>query len=149
MPHKFALFAITALSSIAFAAEPTGTWNGKMDMDFSSFSAKERKQAEASIPKIKFVLNFKSNKTYTSTVTGSPDGKAHTSTGKWSQKGNAVTLMITSRDNKPSKDKSSQTFLMSKDGKTMTLTLRPNPQTPGNKTPSKAPSATITLKKVS
>lgn len=147
MLHKVALFSLLALPSLSLAADPSGVWSGKLDMDLSKLSAADRKQAQAQLPKINFVLTFKKDKTYSSKVTGSPDGKTHTSSGTWNLKGNAMTLTIAVRDNKPAKDKSSQTFIMAKDGKSMTMTMSPNGKGMGGKAPTNAPTVKITLKK--
>ena len=146
MLQKVAILALLVLPNLSFAAEPTGYWTGRVEMDFSKLPAKDRKRAESILPKIKLVLTFSKNQTYTSKISGSPDGKDHVSSGKWSQKGNAVTLTVVTMDSKPATNKSPQTFNISRDGKTMTFVMRPDGG--GGKATTTGPSAKVVLKKI-
>ena len=139
------LLAVTCLLPLsAWAADVTGTWSGKIQMDVSKLPAEAKAQATKALAKVKVTMVFKKDKTYTSSVTGSPDGVNHSTTGTWSQAGDKVTLKAKTRDGKAAPSTQAQTFLVSGDGKKMSSTTKAAKK-PGGSPAASAPSVTIVL----
>ncbi|MBS1716056.1 MAG: hypothetical protein JST30_17145 [Armatimonadetes bacterium] len=128
----------------AFAADATGSWSGKIQMDVSKLPAEAKAQATKALAKVKVTMVFKKDKTFTSKVTGSPDGVDHATSGTWSQSGDKVVLKAKTRDGKSAPTSQAQTFTISADGKKMSSTTRASNK-PGGKPQANAPSVTIVL----
>ena len=114
---------LALFSSVACAATPVGKWTGKIIVTVPPLPANapaQQKQAYATamaqVAKARIMLDLKADKTYTGMMTGVPAANANTK-GKWTQKGNAVTFTESKPGEKP------QTMMLSKDGKTMTMTM--------------------------
>lgn len=118
-----ALLAV-ALAAGAFAADVTGKWSGKIEVDASSeVKAKIKSQGGMQSPTI--TIEFKSDKSYRANQSGMPGGKAMVSEGKWSASGSTVTLTPTKRDGKAVSGEAAKpkVYTLSKDGKTMTMDI--------------------------
>jgi hypothetical protein len=114
------LAAVGALVTGALAGpNVAGAWKGKIVIDDSKMTLKDpaqikmAKQQIAQARTIKVTLTLNANKTF---VGGPPP-----STGKWSQSGNSV--ILTSDKKGPDGKNGTQTFTLSKDGKTLTLAM--------------------------
>jgi len=144
MRHFAALVVSSLLITACRAADATGTWSGKIQMDMSKLPAEAKAQATKALAKVKVTMVFKKDKTYTSSVAGSPDGINHTTSGTWSQTGDKVVLKAKVRDGKSAPTSDAQTFSISADGKKMSSTTRASNK-PGGKPQANAPSVTIVL----
>ena len=125
------LFVLMALvAGTVSAAEVSGTWSGRLQTDISKFPEKYRAQVKAGLAKTKLTLTFKKDHTYVSVGSG-PDGKAHTSTGTWSQKKNSIVLVTKTYDGKNRTGDPVRTVVLSPDGRTMTMAMqtKSNPKT--------------------
>ena len=135
----------------AFAADVTGKWNGKLNIDLSGVkkmirdkvakgTAEEKKKADQTLAAVdaqqkmlgttSFVLNL--IKGGTLTLSHIANGKTTNETGKWSLKGNTMTLSnLSSKNNGPKE----LTATLSKDGKSLfidlTKELKKNPASAG------------------
>lgn len=117
----------------ALAASPLGTWKGKVTVNMAAMpgmpanmtpqqKAQAMKMIQTATEKMRILITFKPNHTYTSSVTGAPMAQANaSSTGKWTQKGN--TIMATSND--PRAKGRTNNMTISANGKTMTA-MAPN-----------------------
>ena len=119
----------------AMAADVTGTWNGKMSMDFSEARkqlakapAAEKKQAESQMAMAEgmfksmvFKLELKAGGVASMTAPGGPmGGKPKTETGKWSLSGNKLMVSGLSKNDKGPKE---MTGMLSANGKTLTFDM--------------------------
>lgn len=106
----------------------TGTWKGHLDIKMPPQAASANAQQQEmmkkmmdSFKKMVFVLSLKGNKTYSLTVQGLPAGTPNagdtTQTGKWTQKGNSVTMTPNPKKDKPAEPAVTLTLA----GKTLTL----------------------------
>jgi hypothetical protein len=105
------LFAALSISASAFAPNLTGNWKGKMSMDMaalkkkieassSKMSPEQKKQVQAQMSMAEnmfktmvFDLNVKGDGTYTmKSPAGMGKGSGGLETGKWTLKGNTVTM---------------------------------------------------------
>lgn len=136
---KKVLFRITlaaaglVVAAVVYAAGAAGKWTGKLEvklpanmpkMDASQKQMMDKILVEAR--KMRVALELKSNNTYLLTATNIPgQQKSATSEGTWKQTGNNVVITAKKEDGKAvSGEKAKpQTMVLSKDGKTMTLTL--------------------------
>ncbi|RYH14653.1 MAG: hypothetical protein EON57_00035 [Alphaproteobacteria bacterium] len=117
--------SLSLVASLALAASPVGKWSGKITVKLPPMPANTPPQQKAMVTqmmgqlaKSKILANFKKDGTFTMNATGMPGPKPNdTTAGKWTQKGNAVTLTDTKNPGRP------QTFIMSPNGKTMSLTM--------------------------
>ena len=113
----------------ALAASPVGHWTGKISIVMPPIPANAPAQQKAMMQKVvaqmaaaRIILDVKADKTYTVTTTGLPMQQAgKKETGKWSQKGNSVTMTDTKKGGQ------AQNLILTPDGKTMTLAM-PNGQ---------------------
>jgi len=131
MKHSFRLALILgfalSLVAAALASSPVGTWTGRIVVDTSKMTPPKDPQTQSAIrqqiqmaQKIMITITFKADKTFTAKSTGAPR-PPKTQTGTWSQSGNTVILTPTQAS--PSGKPLSQSFTMSKNGKTLTSTL--------------------------
>jgi hypothetical protein len=118
------------LASLAMAADPAGTYSGKILIDKSKMpkapNPEQQKQMDAMFAKIglmKINLVMKSNKTFTISMEGGPLPKKNDAQGTWSQKGDTVTMKTTKQDGKDVSGANGQVqnLTLSKDGRTLTL----------------------------
>lgn len=125
----FAAVALVGFTGLAIAGpSPVGTWNGKLDTSGMKLPTPktdaEKKQIQmgvAMMAKVKIVIIFKADKTYTATMTN-PNGQKSTNGGTWSQEGMTVKTK--------GKNGNATTLAMSADGKRMTATPPANQGTP-------------------
>lgn len=113
-----------ALAAGAFAADVTGKWSGKIEIEGNpEIKAKVKAQGGMQGPTI--TIDLKSDKTYKADQTGMPGGKAMASEGKWSVSGSTVTLTPTKRDGKAVSGEAAKpkVYTLSKDGKTLTMDI--------------------------
>lgn len=146
MLNRASLLFALAVPTFAFSQQVSGTWNGTLQMDTSKIPAEYREKAKASMAKLKVTMIFKSDKTFTSTASGSPDGKSHTSAGTWSQKGNSVSIMTKTYDGKTKAGEPPRSFTLSGDGKTMTMSIDAKAPA-GSKAPQSMPSIKLIFKR--
>ena len=111
---------------LALAASPVGSWTGKITAKMPPMPANMPAQQKAmmaqvmgQMAKVRIMLNLKADKTFTVATMGMPQAPQKKETGKWSQKGNVVTMT----DANAKMGAKSQDFMLSPDGKTMTLAL--------------------------
>jgi hypothetical protein len=121
--HALVFFGL-AVSVCAFSAEPVGTWNGKIQVDTSKLAADKRAQVEAQTGKLKIVLTLKKDHTFTSVVSGGGDGKPHSTSGTWTFKGNTVSMIATKNDGKAAAGAIPRSMVLSKDGKSLVMTVQ-------------------------
>jgi hypothetical protein len=125
--------AVLLIATAAVAGtNVVGAWKGKVEMDLSSLPKAQNAQQQqmmdkmmAQVKKMVINLTLKGNKTFTmSAVAAPPDGKTHTMTGSWSQKGNKITMVGKTEDGKPATDKDkTQTLTVNPNGKSMSLDM--------------------------
>lgn len=115
-------------------------------MDYSKIPAEYREKAKASMAKLRVTMVFKSDKTFTSKATGSPDGKSHTSSGTWSQSGKTVTILTKTYDGKSKTGEPPRNFVLAGDGKTMSMSINAEAQK-GAKAPASTPTIKFVFKK--
>ncbi len=112
-----------ALVAASFAVDVTGKWTGKVEMTSPDpkIEAKIKEQA-AQMPTV--VLQVKADHTYVS-HSKSAKGQATSTEGKWELKGDKFLVTPTKRDGKPVTGDRPQlrAYILSKDGKTMTLDI--------------------------
>jgi len=121
------VIALTVVATAVAAPTPVGKWNGKVSVPTPPASASATPEQKAMINKMldgvrKMVikLDVKANNTYTITSPTPMDpSKSTTSPGKWTLKGNVVTLKDDKNTTAPA-----QEFILSKDGKTMTADIK-------------------------
>lgn len=133
------LAAGLVLSVSAFAVDATGKYNGKLTLDFTKVKAAlkakgdkqggdAKKQAEQAVAMIdaqskminSSVLKLELKKDGTLTLAQTVNGKTENETGKWSAKGNAITLTnLTGKNGGPKELKGT----ISKDGKVLFFDL--------------------------
>lgn len=135
------LLAVLVFGSVLAHAEVSGSWSVKINMDMSLVPAEKRAQAKAQLAKVKTIVTFAKDKTFVSTVTGSPDGKSYVTKGSWTQKGATVTMVSKTLNGKPYPATPPQTGTVSKDGKTITFVV------PSPKGAKSAPAATLIFTK--
>jgi hypothetical protein len=120
--------ALSIVATAVAAPTPVGKWNGKVSIPTPPESANATPEQKAMINKMldgvrKMVikLEIKANNTYTLTAPSSPmdPSKVSTNPGKWTLKGNVVTLKDEKNTTSPA-----QEFVLSKDGKTMTADIK-------------------------
>lgn len=130
--------AAVGLSLSAFAADVTGKWTGKMNMDLNSLKAQisaksgkmtpeQKKMVESQMTMASTMLaamrmnvEFQKGGKYTMTTTGAPGmQKPETETGTWSIKGNQVTMT----GSKSGKGPKTVVGTLSGNGKTITVDL--------------------------
>jgi len=127
--QSFKLLAILAgvasISTAALADTATGTWKGHLEINIPNRPGMtpeqlaQMKKGMEMFKKMVFVLTLKGDKTYSMKVEGGPmSNKDTTQGGKWSQKGNAVTLTPTAKKDQPAQQ---QPVTLTLSGKTMTL----------------------------
>ena len=117
--------SLSLAASLALAATPVGNWSGKITVKLPPMPANTPPQQKAMVTKMmgqlaaaKILANFKKDGTFTVNTSGMPEPKpTDTTTGKWTQKGNAVTITDNKQPGRP------QTFTMSPNGKTMSLSM--------------------------
>jgi hypothetical protein len=120
------LFATAAVAG----TNVVGAWKGHVEMNMSKMppaKTPEQKQmmdkVMAQIKKMVINLNMKSDKTFTMTAIGAPpDGKNHTMTGTWSQKGDTVNFVNKTEDGKPATG-NDKTMVGTVSGKSLSLEL--------------------------
>jgi hypothetical protein len=127
MSHLRVLSAVSLslVASMALAATPVGKWSGKITMKLPPMPANVPPQQKAMVTKMmgqlakaKILATFKKDGTFVMNASGMPGPKpSDTTSGKWTQKGNAVTMTDTKNPNRP------QTFTMSANGKMMSLAM--------------------------
>lgn len=113
-------------AAIAFAGTPVGNWKGKISVKMPPMPPNmpvEQKQMVtkmmAQVAKGSLLANFRKDGTFTMKTIGMPmvpKGK-ESQTGKWTQKGTLVTVHDDNSKQPP------QTMVLSRDGKTMVMTL--------------------------
>lgn len=130
MKQSFKLLALLAgvasISTAAFADTASGTWKGHLEFSMPNqpgMTPEQKMQMQKGMEMFKkmvFVLTLKADKTYAMKVEGSPMGPKSDQTqgGKWSQKGNAVTLTPNPKKDAKTPD---QPVTLTLTGKTMTL----------------------------
>ncbi len=139
-----AVAALCLLTTSAIAQSPVGSWKGKINMKMPTLpanmppSSKAMVQQQlAAVQKMVINLTMKKDQTYTVTTTGAPAGAGNQDDkGTWKQKGKTITM--SSGKKTPNGANKPQDFILSADGKTLTLTI------PG---PSGANSGSIVFKK--
>ncbi|MBS1723829.1 MAG: hypothetical protein JSS66_12855 [Armatimonadetes bacterium] len=117
------ILALVALS-VAALADATGKWTGTFVIEADKATkAKIDAQTKGKVPTV--VLELNKDKTFKSTQKGAGDGKVHTVEGTWSQSGNTVAIKPKKRDGQPATGQGAATrsYVLSKDGKTLTLDL--------------------------
>jgi len=136
MKKFVAIAALTLLTVAAFAQSPVGSWKGKIKMDASTMPKAQNAQqqeamnkAMAQLSSMTLMLTMKGDKTYTVSVPGMMGQPAHKSEGKWSQKGNQITMTTVKNDGKPATANKTQTMTIDAGGKKMTMKV---PNGPGN-----------------
>jgi hypothetical protein len=131
------LFATMAIS--AFAADPTGKWNGKINMDLSGVKAMikqqsakltgdKKKAAEGQMAMIdlnekafsKAVIKMEMKKDHTLSITQTMNGKSESDAGKWSQVGTKVKMFGFSAKNGGPKEMNG---VLSANGKSLIIDL--------------------------
>jgi hypothetical protein len=137
---KFIMASLIATLAIsAFAADPTGKWNGKITMDLSSVKAMikkdaakltgdKKKQAESQISMIdlnekafaKAVIKMEMKKDHTLSITQTMNGKSENDAGKWSQVGAKVKMFGFSAKNGGPKEMNG---VLSANGKSLIIDL--------------------------
>lgn len=120
-------------TSLSLAQDPTGTWKGKLNIKFPAMPANapaeqkaQMQKMQAQLQKAVLTLVMKKDKTYSlksssEMMSGRPNNEQK---GKWSVKGNTVTLSSSSKGPN-GQGAPDQAATLSKDGKTMTI-LIPN-----------------------
>lgn len=124
-PRLAFVLGLSLAAAVALAASPVGTWKGKIVVKVPPMPANVNPQQKAmmtqmlgQIAKAKIVANLKKDGTFTVKTSGMPGPKpSDTTNGKWTQKGNTVTMTESKPGEKP------QNFILSPNGKTMTLAL--------------------------
>jgi hypothetical protein len=119
--------ALSIVTTAVAGPSPVGKWNGKVTVPTPPASANATPEQKAMINKMldgvrKMVikLDVKANNTYTITSPTPMDPtKVTTSPGKWTMKGNIVTLKDDKNTSSPA-----QEFVLSKDGKTMSADIK-------------------------
>ena len=111
------------VSTFGLAADVVGKWSGKIEIEVDK--ATQAKMGGAAPKSPGLTLELRSDKTYKGTQSGNPDGKDRTSEGKWKLEGNTLTLSPLKRDGKPATGDGAKprTYVLSKDGKTLTMDL--------------------------
>ncbi|HVT14491.1 MAG TPA: hypothetical protein VHE55_19680 [Fimbriimonadaceae bacterium] len=119
--------AVAALSVQVLAAGVVGVWKGhivvdssKMDKTLTPQQQQMMKQSIAATKSMVITLTMKADKTYSASVSGTP-GADNADTGTWKQAGNKITM--TGSKPGPGGKPDVQTLVLSKDGKSMTMTL--------------------------
>lgn len=116
---------LSLAASLALAATPVGNWTGKISVKVPAMPPNTPPQQKAMVTKMmsqlaaaKILANFKKDGTFTVNTSGMPGPKpSDKSNGKWTQKGNAITLTDAKNPGRP------QVFTLSPNGKTMSLTM--------------------------
>ncbi len=125
-----AVLVCLVVAAIA-AGNVTGVWKGTIKLDTSKLpkpkNAQEQQMMQQGIDmvkKMKITLTLNANKTYSASFTGGPGGASKTSTGKWVQSGNTVTITPVKEDGKAvtGNQAKPQKLTVSSDGKTLTMT---------------------------
>ena len=137
MFKKALVLAVALASFVAYAAEPTGTWTGKVQIDTSKLPADKKKMVEATTKNLRITLILKKDHTFTSTVAGSNDGKPHSTSGTWTFKGNSVNLTAKMNDGKPATTSSTRSMALGKDGKSLVMSIASPPAKAGQPSPPK------------
>lgn len=118
------IIALSLFSAAVAAPNPVGKWNGKVQISMPPTPPNATPEQKAMMAKVfdgvkKMVikLELKADKTFTVVSPNPGDGKpGKPQSGKWSQKGNTVTL--TDPKGQP------QEFTLSADGKTLSADLK-------------------------
>ncbi|MBI1331726.1 MAG: hypothetical protein GC165_02485 [Armatimonadetes bacterium] len=154
---------ILALSMAALAVDVTGKYNGKLSIDATAMkkgmvskAAKgtdaEKKQAQQIVTAIDqqvkaanaSVLKLELKKGGTLTLVQTIAGKTETDSGKWTLKGDTITLSnLTSKGGGPK----TITGKVSKDGKTLSFSLDEEMKKQGAAMGAPAPTGSLTFKK--
>ena len=124
-----AAVAAVCLGSIAVAAPtPVGKWNGNIDASGiklptpkTDAEKQQMKTGLAMLTKIKILLVFKADKTYTATMTN-PNGQTSNNNGTWTQEGMTIKTK--------GKNGNSTSMTLSADGRRMTATPPAGPGAP-------------------
>lgn len=144
-----------ALSLSAYAADITGKWTGKLDVDAKAMEAQiaaqmkgmtpeKRKQAEPfiamamqAIKNMKVTLQVNKDGTFTSTTVGAPGAKGpQTDKGRWTLKGNQLTMTGDKKDKGPN----SLVGTVSSNGKTIVFDMTKIAKASAGANASKVPS---------
>lgn len=111
--------------AIAQNADALGKWIGKMVVTPGKTPDGKPIEMPSNAPKVVYELEIKKDGSYFTTIKGAPDGKTHTSSGKWTRSGNKFTLTVQMRDGKPDTSEPRVRVLeMSRDGKTLTTSMQ-------------------------
>lgn len=139
MKRFIVTLSVLTLAFSAMAANVVGKYNGKLNLDMSALkksikdkaakgTPEQKKQAEQGIAAIdaqmkilnNSVIKLELKKDGTLSMEQSMNGKPESETGKWTAKGNAITLTNLSSKNGGPKE---LTGTISKDGKTLFFDL--------------------------
>lgn len=121
------LFTSALVSSFAMAqnTDALGKWTGKMVVTPGKTPDGKPIAMPNNAPKVVYELELKKDGSYFTTIKGAPDGKTHTSNGKWTRNGSKFTLTVQMRDGKPDTSEPKVRVLeLSKDGKTLTTSMQ-------------------------
>lgn len=125
--------AVLVVSAVAYAAGAVGKWNGKLDIklpaNMPKMEASQKQMMDnmlAEARKMRVALELKSNNTFVLKASNIPGpNKTATSEGTWKQTGSNIVITAKKEDGKAVTGEKAkpQTMILSKDGKTMTLSL--------------------------
>lgn len=119
---------LVAVASAALAQNPIGSWTGKVDLSgvhpADAVGKAKLKSVHRLFDSASMSLTFRTDKSYSALVTGITGMHLETKpdVGKWSQKGNIVTMVDSTGRSK--------SLTVTKDGKKMILTPPIGPASP-------------------
>lgn len=112
-------------AALAQTSDALGKWTGKMSVTPGRTPDGKPIEMPNNAPKVVYELELKKDGSYLTVIKGAPDGKTHTSSGKWTRSGNKYTLTVQMRDGKPDTSEPRTRILeLSKDGKTLTTSMQ-------------------------
>lgn len=120
-----ATLVLTAVIAFAQNNDVIGKWTGKMVVTPGKTPDGKPITMPSNAPKVIYDLELRKNGTYFTTIKGAPDGKTHTSSGKWTRTGSKLTLTVQMRNGKPDTSEPRVRILeLSKDGKTLKTSMQ-------------------------